>query len=161
MNKSSIHSFGLAIFLVGVILALASRFDVNIGLPEKGSSNQQQVEELQNKLNQANQEIAALKKQVKQVHTTEETTTADSSEPSVEEDSSADDTTMTLQIYSGITPYIVAQKLEDGGIISNSVEMELLLANAKYARSLQIGAYEVNSSMSLEEIAKLITGKKQ
>ena len=74
MNKSSIRSFGVAIFLVGAILALASRFDVNIGLPEKDSSNQQQVEELQNKLNQANQEIAALKKQVKQVHTTEETT---------------------------------------------------------------------------------------
>ena len=158
MNKSSIRSFGVAIFLVGAILALASRFDVNIGLPEKDSSNQQQVEELQNKLNQANQEIAALKKQV---HTTEETTTAVSSEPSVKEDTNADDTTMTLQIYSGITPYIVAQKLEDGGIISNSVEMELLLANAKYARSLQIGSYEVNSSMSLEEIAKLITGKKQ
>ncbi|KGA81123.1 MULTISPECIES: hypothetical protein [Lysinibacillus] len=158
MNKSSIRSFGVAIFLVGAILALASRFDVNIGLPEKDSSNQQQVEELQNKLNQANQEIAALKKQV---HTTEETTATNSSEPSVKEDTNADDTTMTLQIYSGITPYIVAQKLEDGGIISNSVEMELLLANAKYARSLQIGSYEVNSSMSLEEIAKLITGKKQ
>lgn len=161
MNKSSIRSFGVAIFLVGAILALASRFDVNIGLPEKDSSNQQQVEELQNKLNQANQEIAKLKKQVKQVHTTEETTATNSSEPSVKEDTNADDTTMTLQIYSGITPYIVAQKLEDGGIISNSVEMELLLANAKYARSLQIGSYEVNSSMSLEEIAKLITGKKQ
>ncbi|PIJ96989.1 hypothetical protein [Lysinibacillus sphaericus] len=161
MNTSSIRSFGLAIFLVGALLALASRFDVNIGLPEKDSSNQQQVEELQNKLHQANQEIATLKKQVKQVHTTEETTTAVSSEPSVKEDTNADGTTMTLQIYSGITPYIVAQKLEDGGIIPNSVEMELLLANAKYARSLQIGSYEVNSSMSLEEIAKLITGKKQ
>ncbi|MBG9756700.1 hypothetical protein J2B92_15420 [Lysinibacillus sphaericus] len=161
MNTSSIRSFGLAIFLVGALLALASRFDVNIGLPEKDSSNQQQVEELQNKLHQANQEIATLKKQVKQVHTTEETTTAVSSEPSVKEDTNGDGTTMTLQIYSGITPYIVAQKLEDGGIISNSVEMELLLANAKYARSLQIGSYEVNSSMSLEEIAKLITGKKQ
>jgi len=55
----------------------------------------------------------------------------------------------------------VAQKLEDGGIITNSVEMELLLANPKYARSLQIGSYEVNSSMTLEEIANLITGKKQ
>ena len=68
---------------------------------------------------------------------------------------------MSLQIYSGITPYSVAQKLEDGGIITNSVEMELLLANPKYARSLQIGSYEVNSAMTLEEIANLITGKKQ
>ncbi|KPN96123.1 hypothetical protein [Lysinibacillus sp. ZYM-1] len=160
MNKSTIRAFGLAIFVVGALLALASRFDVNIGLPAKSSSNPQYVEELQNKLNKADQEIAALKKQVKQVHTTEETSTTDSSEQPAKE-TSADGTTMTLQIYSGITPYIVAQKLEDGGIIPNSVEMELLLANARYARSLQIGAYEVNSSMSLEEIAKLITGKKQ
>lgn len=160
MNKSTIRAFGLAIFVVGALLALASRFDVNIGLPAKSSSNPQYVEELQDKLNKADQEIAALKKQVKQVHTTEETSTSDSSEQPAKE-TSADGTTMTLQIYSGITPYIVAQKLEDGGIIPNSVEMELLLANARYARSLQIGAYEVNSSMSLEEIAKLITGKKQ
>jgi len=160
MNKSTIRAFGLAIFVVGALLALASRFDVNIGLPAKSSPNPKYVEELQNKLNKADQEIAALKKQVKQVHTTEETSTTDSSEQPAKE-TSADGTTMTLQIYSGITPYIVAQKLEDGGIIPNSVEMELLLANARYARSLQIGAYEVNSSMSLEEIAKLITGKKQ
>ncbi|XRD23929.1 hypothetical protein AABM34_16025 [Lysinibacillus fusiformis] len=62
MNKSSIRSFGVAIFLVGAILALASRFDVNIGLPEKDSSNQQQVEELQNKLNQYQSRNCCVKK---------------------------------------------------------------------------------------------------
>ena len=72
---------------------------------------------------------------------------------------SGDAKTMTLQVYSGITPYVVAQKLEEGDIIQNSVEMELLLANPKYSRSLQIGLYEVNSSMSNEDIAKLITAK--
>ena len=160
MNKSAIRAFGIAIFLVGALLALSSRFDVNIGLPTKEAGNQQQVEQLQDKLNKANQEIASLKEQLKPVHTTEETSTTNSDEQAVEE-TNGNVTTMTLQLYSGITPYIVAQKLEDGGIITNSVEMELLLANAKYARSLQIGSYEVNSSMSLEEIAKLITGKKQ
>ena len=156
MNKSAIRAFGIAIFLVGALLALANRFDVNIGLPTKEFSNQQQVKELQNKLSKANQEIASLKDQLKQVHTTEKTSTTDASE-----EADTDVTTMSLQIYSGITPYSVAQKLEDGGIITNSVEMELLLANPKYARSLQIGSYEVNSSMTLEEIANLITGKKQ
>ncbi|WP_155591558.1 hypothetical protein [Lysinibacillus cavernae] len=159
MNKSAIRAFGIAIFLVGALLALAHRFDVNIGLPTQESSNQDHVEELQNKLKQANKEIASLKKQLNQIHTEETSTTASSEQPV--EETSSDATTMTLQIYSGITPYIVAQKLEDGGIITNSVEMELLLANAKYARSLQIGSYEVDSSMTLEEIAKLITGKKQ
>lgn len=33
MNKSAIRAFGIAIFLVGALLALSSRFDVNIGLP--------------------------------------------------------------------------------------------------------------------------------
>lgn len=160
MNKSAIRAFGIAIFLVGALLALASRYDVNIGLPMKDSSNLQQVEELQMKLDKANKEIASLKEQLKPVHTTEETSSSDASEQSADK-TNTDETMMTLQIYSGITPYIVAQKLEDGGIITNSVEMELLLANAKYARSLQIGSYEVNSSMTLEEIAKLITGKKQ
>jgi len=160
MNKSAIRAFGIAIFLVGALLALANRFDVNIGLPIKEFSNHQQVEELQNKLNKANQENASLKEQLKQVNTTEKTSTTDSSEQAVEQ-TDTEVTSMSLQIYSGITPYSVAQKLEDGGIITNSVEMELLLANPKYARSLQIGSYEVHSSMTLEEIANLITGKKQ
>lgn len=165
MNKSAIRAFGIALFLVGALLALAARFDLNIGLPTKASTNTEHVDELQKKLEQANKEIALLKEQAKQAPReanqktdTPKTTTIDTHKSA---DVQANATTMTLQIYSGITPYIVAQKLEDGGIIDNSVEMELLLANPKYSRSLQIGSYEVNTSMSLEEIAKLITGKKQ
>jgi len=45
------------------------------------------------------------------------------------------------------------------GIIKNAVEMELFLAQPEYARSIQIGQYQVNSSMSIEEIANLITRK--
>ncbi|MFJ6209910.1 hypothetical protein [Lysinibacillus sp. NPDC092081] len=165
MNKSAIRAFGIALFLVGALLALAARFDLNIGLPTKASKNTEHVEELQKELEQANKEIALLKEQAKQAPKENnqktdapETKAKDNHKPA---DTPKNATTMTLQIYSGITPYIVAQKLEDGGIIENSVEMELLLANPKYARSLQIGSYEVHSSMSLEEIAKLITGKKQ
>ncbi|KOY81473.1 hypothetical protein I6G82_05055 [Lysinibacillus macroides] len=158
MNQSAIRAFGIAIFLIGALLALADRFDLNIGLPTVASSTKQDAKELQTKLHQANEEIASLKEQLKkeQPAETPATETAEQADKPTREA-----TTMTLQIYSGITPYIVAQKLEDGGIITNSVEMELLLANAKYARSLQIGSYEINSSMSLEEIANLITGKKQ
>ncbi|MFJ5789302.1 hypothetical protein ACIP9G_04380 [Lysinibacillus sp. NPDC093197] len=168
MNKSSIRAFGVALFLVGALLSVADRFDLNIGLPTVASTNDKDVEELQKQLEQATKEIASLKAQTtketvtentKEENATDATAVSEHAESSTPD--SDDEVTMTLQIYSGITPYIVAQKLEDGGIITNSVEMELLLANAKYARSLQIGSYEVNSSMTLEEIAKLITGKKQ
>ncbi|MFJ7953442.1 hypothetical protein ACIQZG_18210 [Lysinibacillus sp. NPDC096418] len=165
MNNSSIRAFGIAIFLVGAILALADRFELNIGLSTVASSSDKEITQLQKKLDAANQEIASLKleKSVPESAPADKAPIdekADVQEQTKETAKSADTKTMTLQIYSGVTPYIVAQKLEDGGIISNSVEMELLLANAKYSRSLQIGAYEVNSSMSNEEIAKLITGKK-
>ncbi|MGE7090769.1 hypothetical protein ACQKII_04785 [Lysinibacillus sp. NPDC048646] len=165
MNNSAIRAFGIALFLIGALLALADRFDVNIGLPTVTSSTDKDVEALQKKLANAKKELASLKEQATQQaaakNTQDDHTPEETNEVDTETDVPTDATTMTLQIYSGITPYIVAQKLEDGGIIPNSVEMELLLANAKYARSLQIGAYEVNASMSLEEIAKLITGKKQ
>ncbi|KOP70491.1 hypothetical protein AMS59_19880 [Lysinibacillus sp. FJAT-14745] len=165
MNKSAIRAFGIALFLVGALLALAARFDLNIGLPTKASTNTEHVEELQKKLEQANKEIALLKEQAKQAPK-ENNQKTDAPATKAKDNHKPADTptnakTMTLQIYSGMEPYTVAQKLEDGGIIENSVEMELFLANPKYARSLQIGSYEVNSSMSLEEIAKLITGKKQ
>ncbi|MGE7841026.1 hypothetical protein ACQKNX_09565 [Lysinibacillus sp. NPDC093712] len=168
MNKSSIRAFGVALFLVGALLSVADRFDLNIGLPTVASTNDKAVEELQKKFEQATKEIASLKAQTTKETVTQNTKEENATDATAEREhaesstpDSDDEVTMTLQIYSGITPYIVAQKLEDGGIITNSVEMELLLANAKYARSLQIGSYEVNSSMTLEEIAKLITGKKQ
>ncbi|QDP99257.1 hypothetical protein FOH38_01095 [Lysinibacillus fusiformis] len=164
MNKSAIRAFGIALFLIGALLALADRFDINIGLPTVTSSTDKDVEALQKKLTNATKELASLKKQATQQaakNTHDDHMPEETNEVDTETDIPTDEATMTLQIYSGITPYIVAQKLENGGIIPNSVEMELLLANAKYARSLQIGAYEVKSSMSLEEIAKLITGKKQ
>lgn len=168
MNTSSIRAFGMAIFLVGAMLALAERFDVNIGLATSTSSSDKEVAGLQKKLDAANKEITSLKEQLPEKATVKSESAdgvvndraSDGDEKTNTSSKPKDAKTMTLQIYSGITPYVVAQKLEDGGIISNSVEMELLLANAKYSRSLQIGSFEVNSSMSNEEIAKLITGKK-
>lgn len=164
MTKSSIRAFGMAIFLVGAILALADRFDVNIGLATVTSSTDKEVAALQTKLDVANKEIASLKEQLQKKATAQPESVAkeqkDNSPDVVEQTPELGEAkTMTLQVYSGITPYVVAQKLEEGDIIQNSVELELLLANPKYSRSLQIGLYEVNSSMTNEDIAKLITAK--
>lgn len=49
MNMSAIRAFGIALFLVGALLALATRFDLHIGLPTKASQNTENVEELQKK----------------------------------------------------------------------------------------------------------------
>lgn len=165
MNASSIRAFGIALFLIGAMLSLAQRFDFNIGLATNTASSDKEVVALQKKLEVANKEIALLKEQLSEKATTEPKSVDENKNDSTSNDNeltnkSGDAKTMTLQVYNGITPYVVAQKLEEGDIISNSVEMELLLANPKYSRSLQIGSYEVNSSMTNEEIANLITGKR-
>ena len=38
--------------------------------------------------------------------------------------------------------------------------MELFLAKPEYAKYIQIGQFDLNSSMTIEEIANIITGKK-
>ena len=165
MNVSSIRAFGIALFLVGALLSISQRFNFNIGLATNTASSDKEVVTLQKQLEEAMKEITTLKEQLPKNKPTEpisadqqnNNSTSNAKEPTKE---SGNIQTMTLQIYSGITPYVVAQKLEEGKIISNSVEMELLLANPKYSRSLQIGSYEVNSSMSSEEIAEIITGKR-
>ncbi|GLC88636.1 hypothetical protein [Lysinibacillus piscis] len=162
MNKSSLRAFGIALFLVGALITLAQRFDINIGLPATAVTKTDDSAKWQKRLQQAQEEIASLQKQLSQESSTEvETETPEEASTDSENTTTEDVNMMTLQIYSGMTPYTVAQKLEVGGIIDNAVEMELLLANPRYARSLQIGFYDINSAMSLEEIARLITGKKQ
>ncbi len=49
MNNSAIRAFGIALFLVGALIAFATRFDFSIGLPTKASTNGEQVMELQKK----------------------------------------------------------------------------------------------------------------
>lgn len=161
MRKSSIRAFGMAVFLIGALLTIADRFDLNVGLPTVASTTDKDMVNLQKKLDAANKEITSLKQASAQTNpdnTENESNKADDSQKSENEQEIVK---MQLNIYRGISTYVISKMLEDGHIIPNHVEMDLLLANPKYARNLQIGTYEVNSSMSLEEIANTITRQQE
>ena len=78
--------------------------------------------------------------------TTEEPTTA---EPSVVE--------LTFTVERGMYSEAVTRILVQGGIITNEAEFNQYLSDTGYDYMIQTGVFTVNSGMSYEEIAKIIS----
>lgn len=67
--------------------------------------------------------------------------------------------TGTIYIYESVSIYDIGKQAEDLGIVKNGRELELFLSKPEYARTIQKGMFELNSSMTLEEMANILTGK--
>lgn len=97
--------------------------------------------------------------------TTEEPTTEEptTEEPTTEEpttDASSDVVEFTFTVERGMYSEAVTKLLVQGGIITNEAEFNLFLENTGYEERIQTGVYTVNSGMSYEEIAKIISKNK-
>ncbi|MEL3961655.1 endolytic transglycosylase MltG [Lysinibacillus endophyticus] len=169
MKRSSVRAFGVACFLIGAILTIANQYNIPIITSKEENVQQykEQIAELELQLKKANEKLEQTEQTkqnseaVQSKETTQETQEVESSQENTIPDKSDKIVSGTLYIYSGLTSAEVAQKLKDLGVIKNSVEMELFLAQPEYAKSIQKGQFELDSSMSVEEIANIITGKPQ
>lgn len=170
MNRSSMRAFGIACFLIGASLVLMEQFGINETETINETEYKQKISDLEQQLEKANKQITLLEQsheisntpnEVPNVTTNEltETTGSDSNPTPQDTVRSNEVVEATLHIYSGLTAYEIGKKLEDLGIVKNGLELELYLAKPEYAKSIQIGQFELNSSMSIEEIAKSLTGK--
>ncbi len=65
----------------------------------------------------------------------------------------------TLEIRQGMNSPDVSGKLEESNIIESAEQLEEYLRSMDWESSVQIGTFEVNNNMSIEEIAKIITKK--
>ncbi|MBM7607107.1 TolA-binding protein [Lysinibacillus composti] len=163
MKRSSLRAFGIACFIIGLLYALSEQWNIPFISQEKNTNSikyEEQIAQLEQKLIEANKQITQLKEQSTKKENLQ------TSAPFTEKDHEIEGSTSTkngvvygtLYIYSGLKPADVAQKLKDMGIVSNSVQMELFLAQPEYAKTIQKGQFELNSTMTVEEIAKIITG---
>lgn len=66
----------------------------------------------------------------------------------------------TLTVKSGMDSMQIAKILENNGIVDSGDSFEQFLTKRDWTRSIQVGTYKLNSSMSFEEIGKIITKKK-
>ena len=168
--KKTMRAFGIGVFLAGAALAGYDQLfpdqqtaDTR-ALEKQIKQYEQQIDELTSQLEKQNtaEEVAS----VSTAETTENT--KNPSDVSVDTVKDSDETSQpsedvvqaTIYIYENVSIYTIGQQAEDLGLVKNGRELELFLAKPEYARSIQKGAFDLRSDMTIEEIAKAITGKK-
>ena len=67
--------------------------------------------------------------------------------------------TYTLTVKSGMDSIQIANLLEKFGVVDSGQKFEQFLTTKDWTKSIQVGTYKLDSSMSYEEIGKVITKK--
>ncbi|WP_427137045.1 hypothetical protein [Psychrobacillus psychrodurans] len=154
MNKT-IRNIGIGLFLAGAAFQIeeivekeeitstsTSTEDDYEQAQQELTEVKKQLAELQLDLNTAQQDQTNATDKVVETATTEQTPTVAS---------------MTLSVEVGMASSEISAQLAEAGIILNKVDMDNYLSDQGLAERIQIGNYELNSSMSLKQIAETIT----
>lgn len=136
MKRSTMRAFGIGLFLAGVI---AFAYEQLPTTPEVTAVKQ----------------VAPTNTEAKPK--VEEPKSTEQSKEQLEEQQPTGEVIYQLKIYSGATPASIAADLQTAGIIANKEDAEILLSTEQFARSIQVGVYNITDSMTLEDIAIAIT----
>ncbi|MFS0689744.1 hypothetical protein AB1K89_10920 [Sporosarcina sp. 179-K 8C2 HS] len=158
MMKDIVRGVGIGCVLAGGILY----FTNNDQDPSDTEQYKAQVDELQTELDKVKKELAVAQtltssKAEKTSH--ESSNEKKESKPEVES-TSKPITKIILTIEAGSTSATVADKLERAGIINSAKELEQYLIDNGLAGLIQIGVHEVDTTMDLGTIARIITNTK-
>lgn len=159
--KTSFRAFGIGLFLAGMCLALVNQFDL-LPAEDQSAAYKKEIKALEKELADLQQTLednqSATSDDNEELDVEEPQTTP--SEPQTLAPSTPEDVTAaTIFIYEGMSLYDIGQQVEGEGIVGNGRELELYLARPEYARSIQKGSFDLHSAMTIEEIAKILTGK--
>lgn len=166
--KKTLRGIGIGLFLAGATFTVIQQFDEPIS-QEKASTYKKEIKDLEQQLAEAKEQLTNIETSAPisdttedQQGTTEKTEEQQATEQIDDTEQSSEENGVygTILIYEGVTAYDIGKQAEDAGIIENGRELELYLSKPVYARSLQIGQFELHSDMTLEQMAKLLTGKK-
>ncbi|WP_252502943.1 endolytic transglycosylase MltG [Sporosarcina sp. Marseille-Q4943] len=159
MIKDILRGVGIGCILAGGILYFTHNDEEQTNARQYKS----QLDELQNELDKVKKELAVA--QTLSAPKTQKTDGQDSSDDATESKpesvpTSKSVTKVILTIEAGSTSSTVADKLERAGIIGNAKELEQYLMDKGLAGRIQIGVHEVDTTMDLDTIARIITNSK-
>lgn len=155
MNKYAIRFLGVGLFLAGAVI------QIQLMLSEDEQANGDII--TPQAYEQAQLELQSVKNQLAQLQLDLENAQKEQAAPKVEdktepiEDSSKGSTNVVLHIQSGMTSSEISASLEQTGIIQNKQDFEDYLTAQDLSGKIQIGQYELNSTMSMKQIAETIT----
>ena len=166
--KKTLRGIGIGLFLAGATFTVIQQFDEPIS-QEKASTYKKEIKDLEQQLAEAKEQLtnsetsapitATVEAKQENTNNTKEQQVTEQID-NTEQSSEKNGVYGTILIYEGVTAYDIGKQVEDAGIIENGRELELYLSKQEYARSLQIGQFELHSDMTLEQMAKILTGKK-
>lgn len=73
--------------------------------------------------------------------------------------SQGDFATATITVVGGMGSEEVARLLEDAGIVESAADFDSFLNQNGYSTRIEIGSFEINSQMTYEEIANILSTK--
>lgn len=117
---------------------------LNAALKEKGQTAIS-IDEY-NRLKQLEQQSVVVKEETKKEE--------EKTEQPKDEDTSF---SYTLEVKSGMSSTDISNKLAEVKVINNADDLEKYLQEKDWARKIQIGTFEVNNKMAIDEIARIIT----
>lgn len=144
MFKDLIRVIGLSLIISGITLYFIPQNEQS----QNNESLKADVQELQTTLKKRDEEIAKL-----------QTASEKPAEADTKEEGKQEIKTFKLTIEDGDTSLEIATILEGHKLIKNADDFNKLLKSDGYATKIQVGSYELNNDMSMEEIATEITTK--
>ncbi|WP_144511088.1 endolytic transglycosylase MltG [Bacillus sp. FJAT-22090] len=159
MNKAAIRFFGAGLFLAGTAFQVQHIIDDG----ETTSSNRvshQSYEQAQQELTNVKSQLAQLQIDLENAQKQAPQETESTKRAEVDEkptDVSAPEKSTVLIIQSGMTSKDISTTLESAGIIRNKLDFEDYLTAQNLSGKIQIGEYDLNSTMTIKQIAEKIT----
>lgn len=151
MNKRSVRSFSIGILFAALLLFI-SGFGKETDLSLKKAK---EVLKDEGYVVVTNEDYAKLSApQTKEVPEKTEEQKVETKAPEKEE---VKVVYFVLEITSGMSTGEISSKLKQANVLDNEKEFEQFLIENGYHTKVQVGTFELNSEMSHEEIAKIIT----
>lgn len=154
MNKT-IRNIGIGLFLAGAAFQIEEIVEKE-EITSTSTITEDDYEQAQQELTEVKKQLAELQldlntAQQDQINATDKVVETATTEltPTV--------ASMTLSVEVGMASSEISAQLAEAGIILNKVDMDNYLSDQGLAERIQIGNYELNSSMSLKQIAETIT----
>ena len=154
MKKTSIFYLGIGLFLAGTIIQIDQRY-FQKDITSTGVVTNQAYEQSQQELSNVKEQLAQL--QLNLENAQKEQANQPNMENNKQQASSPSVQGLTLTITSGMTSSDISSLLEEAGVIQNKMDLDDYIVDQNLAGKIQIGEYEVNSSMSIKQITELIT----
>jgi len=159
MLRDFLRTVGAACIIAGASLYFIDGNTEKLEATPDTSKLTSELQVLQSKLEKTEVELAKLQTATSAAEKpTEDSDTK--TEESVNKTSSEQVVKMVLLIETGMNSTDIADALKRSEIIDDAAAFESYLKNSKLSGKIQIGKYDLDSSMTTETIATIITGKK-